>query len=159
MVIKNIAAWSVAFLLVGCATQTPFAIREPAGPPLKVSGDHQILGLAVSPIPSPTALYGDPTLGYVQNIAQNKIIKAWWVASKTEGRPLHPPDFELAPGWVREFYLPPGKNWLYIEGYYPTQRGEVPAGWNVFEVTVASHLQWDGHYGWRVVITDWHFRY
>ena len=109
--------------------------------------------------PSPTQLYGDPSLGYVANMTDNKFVRGWWTSAKAEGRPLQPPDFELAPGFIREFYLPLGKNWLYVEGYYFTQRGEQSAGWNTFQVEVTSRLYYDGHYGWRVIIYGGHFRY
>ena len=172
----------VSAFVVGCAYQAPYVIGPPPDisppptiekqPPIVVEKStpaevEKVSTKAPPPIverepwrPSPTMLYGDPSRGYVHNLTENKFIRGWWMPKKTEARPSQPPDFELPPGGVKEFFLsPPGKHWLYIEGYYFTQRGEQSAGWNTFQVEVTSRINYDGWYGWRVVIYDGHFRY
>lgn len=152
-------------VLVGCAYQAPYVIGAPdISPPVVIEKQPVVMektpGVERYPWqPSPTQLYGDPSLGYVHNVTDNKFVRGWWTLKKSEGRPSQPPDFELAPGFIREFHLPPGKNWLYIEGYYFTQQGENSAGWNTFQVEVTSRINYDGWYGWQMVIYDGHFRY
>lgn len=163
----------VLVVVVGCAYQAPYVIRSPDifPPPMVEKQPPVVVGKTPSAVveeppsrpawqPSPTQLYGDPSRGYVHNMTINKFVRGWWMLTRPEKKPSQPPDFELAPGFRQEFYLsPPGKHGLYIEGIYFTQRGESSAGWNFFEVEVSSRLNYDGQYGWQVILYEGYFRY
>lgn len=176
---RRLLSFFVLFL-IGCAYQAPYVIKEPPSAPPPVVEKQPPTGVVKEPPPvmerqpplvtekvpppptwgpSPTQLYGDPSRGFVQNLTDNKVVRGWWTFSRVEKKPVQPPDFELWPGFIQEFHLSPGKHWLYVEGVYFTQRGENPAGWNTFQIGVTSRIYYDGHYGWRVIIYDGHFRY
>lgn len=162
--------------LVGCAGQRPYYIMPPSAfrpqtveravpdtvskavpDTVKASPTTQA---ATRELPL-TSLYGDPSLGYVENSTENKFLKCWWLPQACGNRRAVPgrnPDFELAPGFLREFRLRPDqKHWLYIEAYYYSALGvhRTKPSWRTFEIYTSTTVGYDGWYGWRLEISDW----
>ncbi len=152
--------WAVIVVLIGGCY--PFAVQPPpnirVSVPVPVVKEGGRLVKDQEAIPS-GLYYPDPTLGVIENNAQNTSIDIWLNPFFEGGSPKGKPDINLPPRAAIRANLPFGEHIVYAKGWVQTDWYDwQPVGSAREEVLVDGAIQSGWHYGWRVRFHESDFR-